>query len=108
MSDRYCEWLNDPDVNRYLETRFEAQTRERVLAYVAEQAQSPSAVLLGIMRKADDLHLGNLRIGAIDRHHLTATIALVIGEKAAWGHGYGTEAIQLATRYAIERSGFAS
>lgn len=105
MSDRYCEWLNDPDVNRHLETRFEAQTRERVLAYVAEQSASPVAVLLGIMRKADDLHLGNLRIGAIDRHHQTATIALVIGEKTAWGRGYGTEAIRLATGYAIDALG---
>ena len=57
------------------------------------------------MRKADDRHLGNLRIGAIDRHHQTATVALVIGEKAAWGRGYGTEAIRLATRYAIDALG---
>jgi len=105
VSDRYCEWLNDPEVNRYLETRFEAQTHDRVLAYVAEQSASSTALLLGIMRKADDRHLGNLRIGAIDRHHQTATVALVIGEKAAWGRGYGTEAIRLATRYAIDALG---
>jgi RimJ/RimL family protein N-acetyltransferase len=101
VSERYCAWLNDPDVNRYLETRFQPQTRERVLAYVAEQRASGTAVLLGIRRKADDCHLGNLRIGAIDRHHATATMALFIGEKDAWGRGYGTEAIRLATRYAL-------
>ena len=101
MTERYCEWLNDADVNRHLETRFEQQTPDRVRAYVAEQSASATAVLLGIMRKADKRHLGNLRIGAIDRHHGTATIALVIGEKAVWGQGIGTEAIRLASEYAI-------
>ena len=101
VSDRYCEWLNDPEVKRFLETRFEVQTRDRVLAYVAAQAAANDAVLFGIMRTADDRHLGNLRIGAIDPFHKTATIALVIGEKEAWGRGHGTEAIRLATRYAL-------
>lgn len=102
VSDRYCEWLNDPEVNRYLETRFEPQTRERVLDYVQAQAHAPDSILLGIMRKADGRHLGNLRIGEINRHHDTATIALVIGEKSAWGQGVGTEAIRLASTYAMQ------
>lgn len=102
-TDRYCEWLNDPDVNRYLETRFELQTRERVLAYVDAQNRSADVVFLAIVRKDDDVHLGNLRIGAIDPVHRTGTLALVIGEKAAWGAGIGTEAIELATRYAFEQ-----
>ena len=101
VTDRYCAWLNDPEVNQYLETRFESQTRERVLDYVRAQTGAPDALLLAIVRKADELHLGNLRIGSIDRRHKTATIALVIGEKAAWGQGAGTEAIQLATRHAF-------
>lgn len=98
---RYCGWLNDPQVNRYLETRFETQTHERILAYIDSQSRSSDAVFLAIVRKADDLHVGNLRIGALDRVHRTATLALFIGEKAAWGSGLGTEAIALATRYAF-------
>jgi RimJ/RimL family protein N-acetyltransferase len=105
VSDRYCEWLNDPDVNRYLETRFDTQTRERVLAYVQAQARAADSVLLGIMRKSDRCHLGNLRIGEISERHKTATIALVIGEKSAWGQGVGTEAIRLASRYAMQSLG---
>jgi RimJ/RimL family protein N-acetyltransferase len=100
-TDRYCGWLNDPQVNRYLETRFEAQTRERILAYIDAQNRASDAIFLAIVRKADDLHVGNLRIGALDRVHRTATLALFIGEKTAWGSGLGTEAIALATRYAF-------
>lgn len=102
VSDRYCAWLNDPDVNRYLETRFEPQTRDRILAYVDAQNNALDTVFLAIVRRVDHLHVGNLRIGALDPLHRTATLALVIGEKAAWGTGIGTEAIELATQYAFE------
>ena len=63
------------------------------------------AVFLAIVRTADQRHIGNLRIGAIDRHHHTATIALVIGDKSAWGHGLGSEAIALATAHAFSALG---
>jgi RimJ/RimL family protein N-acetyltransferase len=102
VTDRYCAWLNDPEVNRYLETRFEPQTRERILAYVDAQNRAVNAVFLAIVRRVDDVHVGNLRIGALDLVHRTATLALVIGEKAVWGTGIGTEAIDLATQYAFE------
>jgi [ribosomal protein S5]-alanine N-acetyltransferase len=101
-TDRYCGWLNDPEVNRYLETRFEPQTRDRVIAYIDAQNRSQHAVLLAIVRKTGDLHVGNLRL-AIDPMHRTATLALFIGEKAAWGAGIGTEAVELATRYGFEQ-----
>jgi [ribosomal protein S5]-alanine N-acetyltransferase len=105
VSDRYCAWLNDAEVNRFLETRFVQQTPERVAAYVEAQLRADDALLLAIVRSADDRHLGNLRIGAIDRGHQSATIALVVGEKEAWGRGVGTEAIRLATRYAFDTLG---
>lgn len=105
VTERYCEWLNDPEVNQFLETRFETQTRERVLEYVKAQTRARDAVLLAIIRASDGHHLGNLRIGAINTHHQTATIAVVIGEKGAWGKGAGTEAIRLATKYAFDELG---
>ena len=105
VTERYCAWLNDPEVNRYLETRFVPQTRDRVLAYVNAQSGASESVFLAIVRKADDLHVGNVRIGGVDRAHGTATVALVIGEKTVWGKGIGTEAIRLATRYAFQELG---
>lgn len=102
VTDAYCKWLNDPVVTRQLETRFQPQTRESILAYVSAQRRSRDAVLLAIVWQRELRHVGNVRIGAIDRHHRTATVALMIGERHAWGHGVGTSAISLATRYAFE------
>jgi [ribosomal protein S5]-alanine N-acetyltransferase len=102
VTERYVQWMNDPEVNQYLETRFEAHSAADIAAYVKAMTQAANVVFLAIIRKADALHLGNLRIGEIDRRHATASIALVLGEKSVWGQGFGCEAIALAARYAFD------
>jgi len=105
VTDRYVSWMNDPAVGQFLETRFAPHTRADVLAYVAAQASATDAVFLAIVQRDGDRHIGNLRIGAIDRHHDSATVALVIGDRGAWGEGFGSEAIAAATRYAFDALG---
>ena len=34
VTPRYAEWLNDPEVSQFLETRFEHHTEEAILEYV--------------------------------------------------------------------------
>ena len=102
---RYVAWLADPEVNRYLETRFQRHSQDDVVRYIDTMGKAADAVFLAIIRLADELHLGNLRLGEIDPYHRTATVALLIGEKTAWGQGYGSEAIALAGRYAFETLG---
>ena len=105
VTPAYVSWLNDPQVNQFLESRFSTHTADDILQYVRGMRGKPESAFLAIVRKSDGLHLGNLHIGAIDRQHQTATLALVIGEKSAWGQGFGSDAIRLATRYGFERLG---
>ncbi len=101
VTDEYVAWMNDPEVGVFLETRFTSHSADDVRRYVKTQNEAAAAEFLAIIRRADRRHVGNLRIGAIDRHHHTATIALVIGDKSAWGQGLGSEAIALATTHAF-------
>lgn len=101
----YLGWLRDPDVNHFLETRFTDHTPESLADYVASMAQSPDSELLAIVRLADGRHIGNIKIGPVERHHGTADVGLMIGDRDAWGRGYGTEAIVLATRFAFRELG---
>jgi RimJ/RimL family protein N-acetyltransferase len=105
VTPEYVAWMNDPKVGVFLETRFTAHSADDVRRYVTTQNASADAEFLAIIRRADRRHIGNLRIGAIDRHHHTATIALVIGDKSAWGQGLGSEAIVLATSHAFSALG---
>lgn len=105
VTPAYVEWMNDAEVGRFLETRFTPHTADDIRRYVRQQREATDAEFLAIIRRADRRHIGNLRIGAIDRRHLTATIALFIGDKNAWGQGLGSEAIALATKHAFSALG---
>lgn len=93
VSDAYVDWLNDPEINRFLESRFVRHDRDGVATYVASMLASPSALFLAIHSKALDRHVGNIKLGPIDRHHGLGEIGLVIGAREAWGRGIATNAI---------------
>jgi RimJ/RimL family protein N-acetyltransferase len=103
VTERYRAWLNDPEVNRFLETRFVPRSLENIASFVEAMDGNPDSVLLAICLKQDDRHIGNIKLGPINWIHRTADISLFIGEKSTWGQGYATEAISAVTAFAFER-----
>lgn len=101
VTDDYCRWMNDPKVDRYLETRFHPHSREEIESYVSEMKEDADTVFLAILVKQGDVHIGNMKIGPANRIHLYADLSIVIGERAYWGKGFATEAIILAVEYAF-------
>jgi [ribosomal protein S5]-alanine N-acetyltransferase len=97
----YVAWLNDPVVNRYLETRFATQTLETVATYVRSTIANPLehffAICLGVERR----HVGNIKVGPIKHPHRLADVSLFIGDRDAWGRGVAKVAIGLISRFAI-------
>lgn len=102
VSERYINWLNDPEVNRYLETRFSHQCRESCENFVSDMASDADSYLFGIYDKLTIEHIGNIKLGFINPYHQSAQISLFIGEKSCWGKGYATEAIRCITRWAFD------
>jgi RimJ/RimL family protein N-acetyltransferase len=96
----YAAWLNDPVINRYLEVRFEVQTPESIARFVRAMNASADNYLFGIF--SDQKHIGNIKLGPIDRHHRRGEIGLLIGDRSSWGRGIGREAIGLVTDFAFE------
>jgi len=94
VSDDYVAWLADPQVNRYLESRFRPQPRAGVEQFVADMLAGEANLLLGIHSRALDGHVGNIKLGPIDRHHGLGEIGIMIGDRAAWGRGVGSAAIR--------------
>jgi RimJ/RimL family protein N-acetyltransferase len=105
VSEEYVAWLNDSTVNRYLESRFVHHTLESTRRFVRDVVQSEDSVLFGIRYVPDARHVGNIKLGPIDRHHRRAEIGLLIGDRTLWGRGIAACAIELATRYAFESLG---
>ena len=103
ISDTYIGWLNNPEVNRFLEVRFVHQTRETVLAYVRSFYGDLEKYMWGIYPNSTSDLIGTITLYDINRHHGRGVIGLMIGEKEYWGKGCGTEAIKLVVDYAFQR-----
>lgn len=105
VSDAYVRWLNDPDITRYLEVRFSDQSKESIGDFVRAQLASRDSHLLRISLKEGDRHIGNIKLGPINRQHQSAQISLFIGDRSQHGMGYATEAIERVTRWGFEACG---
>ena len=100
-NETYVGWLNDREVNRHLESRFEPHTLEGLRFYIESIRHSSANVFMAIVLKASPRHIGNIKLGPIDYRHRIGDVGFIIGEKDCWGKGYVTEAIRLMTDYAF-------
>ena len=98
---RYRDWLNDPEVNRHLETRHEPQTLETIAEYVQSISNAADQRFWAICLKDTGAHIGNIKLGPISSEHRNASVSLFIGEKALWGRGYAADAIGLVCDHAF-------
>jgi len=104
-TETYCGWLNDPEVNQYLESRFERATVDSVREFIREKTGDEREPFFAIVLNDGDRHIGNIKLGPINPIHRFAEIGLLIGEKDCWGRGYAAEAIDAVTRHAFESLG---
>jgi ribosomal-protein-alanine N-acetyltransferase len=103
-TQRYVGWLNDPLVNRYLETRLAGvQTVNMVLDFVRHTNARPNEHLFGIFLRESHLHVGNIKLGPVHPYHRIGDVSLLLGERSQWGKGLASEAIALVTRYGFEQ-----
>jgi [ribosomal protein S5]-alanine N-acetyltransferase len=93
----YLNWLNDVDVNKFLETRWNKQSLESIKSFVEEMRKSEHSYLFAI--NIDDKHIGNIKIGPIHAIYKYADVSYFIGDKSQWGKGIATEAIKLITDF---------
>ncbi len=107
-TDSYVGWLADPDVNRYLETRWHEQSLVMIASYVKYMAGSSDNLLLAIIENYTSQHIGNIKIGPINQHHKCADVSYFIGSKAYWNNGYASEAVSGAMRIAFDTLGLFS
>ena len=85
----YLAWLNDPAVNRYLETRFLPQTLESLDTYWKVHRDDQLSPWFAICLQSNGLHIGNIKLGPIQWIHRRADLSLFIGNRNCWGQGHG-------------------
>ena len=101
ITQRYLDWLLDAEVHKYLEIRHSLPSNVvEISQYVQSVNKSDESILFGIYE--DKEHIGNIKLGPIDKYNRRAEVGLLIGEKGKWGRGYATRAIRLVSDYAFQ------
>jgi ribosomal-protein-alanine N-acetyltransferase len=96
VSKAYVDWLNDANVNQFLECRFTYHSLDSTREFVQNCLTNPATLILAIRcLSLANRHVGNVKIGPIDRNHHTAEIGILIGDRNARGKGVGTEVIKM-------------
>lgn len=101
VSKKYLHWLNDPQINQYLETRFVQHTYDSCLAFVEACNKSETEFLFGAFMADTGQHIGNIKIGLINLHHKVGDVSFFIGDKEMWGKGVASEMIQEILSYSF-------
>ena len=95
---RFVAWFADLEVTRYLAERFplSLQQEEDFIKRIGESKNDVWWVI-----EAEGKAIGATGIHRINWLDANGTTGIVIGDKASWGKGFATEAMQLRTRYAF-------
>lgn len=102
----YLGWMHNAEVVRYLEIRHAPpQTEASLAAYITAANDAPDVLMFGICLQIDGRHIGNIKLGPIDRHHRRSDLGFLIGDRDCWGKGYASEAIKAVATFALRDLG---
>jgi len=101
ITDEYLRWFKDKVVIEFLEAK--NIERRDVLEYIEFGKKHSIYYLYAICDKNSNEHIGNIKIGNIDRKHMISDLVTIIGNRNYWGKGLATEAIKLGNKLAFEK-----
>lgn len=105
VSSEYVGWLNDPEINCFMDVRFYRQTRATARRYLESFRDAGNGRYIWGIYDPDCPLVGTITCTDVNQDQQRCYIGLMIGRKDCWGKGYGTDAIRLVTAYAFNELG---
>lgn len=100
-TEEYAGWLNNKEINKYLECRFYKHTAESVKDFVSSILKSGNDYMFAILYKTR--HIGNIKLGSINTFYSKADVGYVIGTPEYYGKGIATKCVQMVTNFGFEK-----
>lgn len=99
--DAFLRWYTDPEVARLTRYQDGPMRPEEIERFFASRALGPESLSLAIHLRGSNRLIGTCALSQLDHENGSALYHITIGEKDAWGLGYGTEATQLMLDHAF-------
>ena len=103
--DAFRRWYADPEIARLARYTEGPMRIEEVDRFFNARAIGPDSLAMAIHVRGTDRLVGTCALSQMDGDHGSALYHITIGEKDAWGNGYGTEATRLIVGHAFETLG---
>ena len=92
INQNYVSWLNDNEINKFLETRHLEQTEIKVVDYINFLRNINNCDLFSIFDKETNCHIGNLTITSFNTNkNGSVDFGIMIGDKMSRSIGIGAE-----------------
>lgn len=96
-------WFDDVGYLRLQETNLALPKNQvQIAADLEELEKSSNTIVFAVRTIADGALIGTVGFYEIEWANQGAWLGMGIGEREAWGQGYGTEALGLALQYAFD------
>lgn len=102
LNGPYSNWLNDPEVCQGNAHCYFPTSSLELKKFIDHVQQSKDILFLAIVESDTQIHIGNICLKNINHFHQRAEIAILIGEKSAWGKGYGLESCRLLVEHGFK------
>jgi RimJ/RimL family protein N-acetyltransferase len=90
ISEEYVNWMNDEEVNRFLESGGD-YTIEKLTDFL-KLVDEKSMLFWAIVIKNSYKHIGNIKIDPVSWRNKSGEYGILLGDKTEWGKGYAKEA----------------
>jgi RimJ/RimL family protein N-acetyltransferase len=93
----YSTWLNDEEIRRWFSIYPTSDTRGK--ERLDNLYKDFKHIIFGVVLKSDNSLIGLVGLKEINYINQSAEFYVIIGDRSAWGKGFGTEATRLMIRY---------
>lgn len=102
IENGYINWFDSEKIcNGNNHHRF-PYSKEKMESYVYESNKFVNSLILAIVIKETNKHVGNIALDPIDFINSNATLSIIIGDKNSWGKKIGYSASKLIVNHAFK------
>ena len=94
ITENYVSWLNDREINKFLEVRHTKQTKDNVVNYINSIRKRNDCDMFAIFDAETKIHIGNLTITSFDTNsNGSIDFGIMIADKTSRNIGIGAEVL---------------